>query len=95
MTQDQAQQRTTDFMHALAASPVDACNISACRDGTGYVVTAWVATGSGDLGELAGAADLGAEHGFSLLGEAELVEGPQPPGEDRTPVQFALVEDRP
>ena len=39
MTEDNLEQRTTDFMHALAASEADVANISAERTGRGMRVT--------------------------------------------------------
>ena len=39
MTDDELKQRTTDFMHALAASDADVANITADRTEEGMVVT--------------------------------------------------------
>ena len=39
MTDDDLEERTTDFMHALAASEADVANISADRTEDGMVVT--------------------------------------------------------
>lgn len=39
MTDDDLEERTTDFMHALAASDADVANISADRTEEGMVVT--------------------------------------------------------
>lgn len=58
------EQRTTDFMHALAASNADAVNISADRNGTGMMVFVWLH----DSG-LEHAKEIAGDHGFTLYGE--------------------------
>ena len=66
-------------------------NISRYRNGTGYVVTAWVPD---EL--IQDAAEVGADHGFSLVGEACTVGERTPPtGDERTPAKFEQVEAQP
>lgn len=59
-----AENRTIEFMHALAADDVDAVNISADRTGAGMMVHTWLPEG-----DLEAAEEIAGEHDFTLYGE--------------------------
>lgn len=63
-TTDDAETRATDFMHALAASEVDAANISAEPTGAGAMVHAWLLPDEVEDAEV-----VAAEYDFELYGE--------------------------
>lgn len=57
-------ERTTEFMHALAAADADAVNISAEGTGAGMMVHTWLPEG-----DLEAAGEIAGEYGFELYGE--------------------------
>lgn len=58
--------RTTNFMHALAASEADAANISADRTGAGMMVHTWLPPS-----HVGNAQAVAAKYGFELYGEMQ------------------------
>lgn len=65
-TTTELKERTTDFMHALAASSADAANISADRTGAGMMVHTWL--GPSHVGNAQAVAE---KYGFELYGEMQ------------------------
>ncbi|UTF55962.1 hypothetical protein [Natronosalvus rutilus] len=63
-TTKRLEDRTTEFMHALAAADVDAANISADRSGAGMMVHTWLPEA-----DLEAAEEIAGDHGFELYGE--------------------------
>lgn len=91
MTAETVQDRTSQFMHALAAN-VDAVNISADETGVGYMVHAWIIDDSEDRET---ARELAETHGFSEYGSVTTVGmGGTPPGaENRERIRFETEGD--
>jgi len=65
MTDDDLEDRTTEFMHALAASDADVANISADRTEDGMVVTFDLL----DPDHLDLVGDVAEDHGFHQYGD--------------------------
>lgn len=86
MTAETVQDRTSQFMHALAAN-VDAVNISGDETGVGYMVHAWIKDNSE---ERETARELAQDHGFTEYGPVTTVGmgGRPPSAEERERIRF-------
>lgn len=83
--QDTSVARTSEFMHHLAAE-VDAVNIGGDETDTGYMIVAWIR--DNDI-ERETAADIAAEHGFTVYGEVDTAGVRQPPtASERARIRF-------
>lgn len=88
---DDLKNRTTDFMHALAASDVDAANISADTNGVGMMVHAYIPDDEIDAAE-----SIATDYGFTLYGAVDTAvhtRRNQAAAEGRTRYRFETTEN--